>query len=216
MFGFFHQVGGDDDGDAFLIAQDLEILPKVAPGAGIEAGGGLVEEQNFGMMKQTLGEFDAALHASGECFYTIGRAVEQSHAGEDFIDSCFQVEAAQAVEVSLMPEVFVGGEFEIDARGLEDDADVAAQRSGLANGVEAGDGGAAGGGDHEGGKNAEQSGLAAAVRAEKAEKFGGVNLEGDAIERGAVLITVDEIANDNDGLASELGWLGGSSEVEGG
>ncbi len=94
-----------------------------------------------------------------------------------------------------MPEVFVGGEFEIDARGLEDDPDVAAERSGLANGVQAGDGGAAGSGHHKGGKNAEESGLAAAVRAEKAEKLGGVNVEGDAVERAAVLITVDEVAN---------------------
>src|SRR5208282_376466 len=132
------------------------------------------------------------------------------------VDALLEFGTAQAVEVSLMPEVLVGGELEVDALGLEDDADMAAQRSGLANGVEAGDGGAAGSGDHEGGKYAEESGLAAAVRAEKAEKFGGVNVEGDAIERGAVLIAVDEVANDNDGLASELGWLGGRSEVEGG
>ena len=169
-FGFFHQVGGDDDGDVLLIAEDLQVLPKIAPGAGIEAGGGLVEQQNLGMMKQTLGELDAALHASGESFDPIGGAVEQSDAGQNFVDSCLEFGAAQAVEVSLMPEIFVGGELGIDALRLEDDADVAAQRSGLANGVEAGDGGAAGGGDHERGKNAEQRGLAAAVRAEQVRR----------------------------------------------
>jgi hypothetical protein len=71
-FGFFHQVGGHDDGDALLIAQDLQVLPKIAPGARIEAGGGLVEQQNLGMMKQTLGKLDAPLHASGESFHAIG------------------------------------------------------------------------------------------------------------------------------------------------
>ena len=70
-------------------------------------------------------------------------AVEQSDAGEDLVDPLFQFVASQAVEVSLMPEVFVGGEFGIDALCLEDNADVAAERSGLVNGVEAGDGGAA-------------------------------------------------------------------------
>src|ERR1035441_5484544 len=82
-----------------------------------------------------------------------------------------------------MPEVFVGGEFRIDALGLEDDANVAAQGSGLANGVQARDGGAAGGRDHERGKNAEESGLAAAVRTEETEEFSGVNFERDAVER---------------------------------
>src|SRR5208337_1569847 len=142
-FGLFHQVGGDDHGNALLIAEDLEILPKVAPRAGIEAGGRLVEQQNLGMMEQSFGKFDAPLHSSGKCFYAIGGAVEQSHAGEDLVDALLEFGTAQAVEVSLMPEVLVGGELEVDALGLEDDADMAAQRSGLANGVEAGDGGAA-------------------------------------------------------------------------
>ncbi len=107
-----------------------------------------------------------------------------------------------------MPEVFVGGELGVNALGLEDDADVAAQRSGLANGVEAGDRGAAGSGDHERGKDAEQSGLAAAVRAEQSEKFGGANVEGDAVEGGAILVAMDEVANGNDRLACWIDGLG--------
>lgn len=214
-FGFLHQVGGDNDGDALLVAEDLEVLPKVAPGAGIEAGGGLVEEQNLGMVEQAFGELDAALHASGKSFDAIGSAVEQSDAGEDFCDACFEFGAAQAVEVSLMPEVFVGGELWVNALGLEDDANVAAQGSGLVDGVKAGDRGAAGSGDHERGKNAEESGFAAAVRAEEAEEFGGANVEGDAVERGAVLIAMDETADGNYGLARMFSRLSGRSEVDG-
>ena len=142
-FGFFHQVRGDDDGDMLLIAEDLEILPKVAPGAGIETGGGLVEKQNFRMMEQAFGELDAALHAAGESFYAIAGAVEQSDAGKNLVDAGFEFGPAQAVKVSLMPEILVGGELGIDALRLEDNADVAAQRSGLANRVEAGNRGAA-------------------------------------------------------------------------
>ena len=117
-----------------------------------------------------------------------------------------------------MPEVFVGGEFGINALGLEDDADVATKGSGLANGVEAGDRSAARGRDHECGKNPEESSLAAAVRSEKAEEFGGAHVEGNAFERGAVLIAMDEVANgnDGDGLAGWFGRLGRGSEVDGG
>src|ERR1035441_3188907 len=50
-FGFFHQMSGNDDGDALLVAENLEVLPKITPRAGIEPSCGLIEEQNLGMMK---------------------------------------------------------------------------------------------------------------------------------------------------------------------
>ena len=107
--------------------------------------------------------------------------------------------------------------FEVDALRLEDDADMAAQCSGLADGVEAGDRGAAGSRDHERGKNTEQSSLAAAVRAEQTEEFGRLNVERNAVQRGAVLIAVDEIANGDDWLRPRLqqgGVKGESRAVE--
>src|SRR5208283_4301867 len=188
------------------------------PGAGIEAGGRLVEKQNLRMMEQSFGELDAALHASGKSFHAIGAAVEQSDAGEDFVDSRFEFGAAQTVEVSLMPEVFVGGQLGVDTLGLEDNADVAAQGSGLADGVEAGDRGAARGRDHERRKNAEESSFAAAVGAEQPEEFSRANFKGNAVERGAVLIAMHQIANSNNGdrLAGARSRLGGGCDVDGG
>src|SRR5580658_820806 len=75
-FGLFHQVSSDDDRDALLIAENRQILPEVAPGAGIESGCRLVEQQYSRMMEQALGEFDAALHAAGKSLHEIARAVE--------------------------------------------------------------------------------------------------------------------------------------------
>jgi hypothetical protein len=115
-----------------------------------------------------------------------------------------------------MPKIFVGGQLYIDARRLEDDADVAAQSSGLANSVESGDGGAAGRGNHERGKDPEQRRLAAAIRAEQSEQFGRPDLERNAIQGGAVLVAMDEIANGNYGPAVGLGSCSGRSEVDGG
>src|SRR5258708_17904407 len=79
-FGFFHQVRGDDNGDTLLIAEDLEVLPKVAPGAGIEAGGGLVEKQNLRIVWQAVAELDAAQQTSGDSLYAIGGNVEEASA----------------------------------------------------------------------------------------------------------------------------------------
>lgn len=113
-----------------------------------------------------------------------------------------------------MPEIFVGGELGVDALGLENDADVAAKRSGLANRVEASDHGAAGSRNHERGKNAEESGFTAAVRTEETEEFGGANVERDAVERDAVLIAMHEVVNGNDGLGHGFGRLGGGRKVD--
>ena len=52
----------------FLVAQHAEVLPEVEARAGIEAGGGLVEQQDGGRVDEALGQLDAALHAAGEGF----------------------------------------------------------------------------------------------------------------------------------------------------
>ena len=58
----------------------------------------------------------------------------------------------------------------------------------------------AAGGKHEGGENTEQGGLAAAVGAEQSEEFGGADVEGNAVEGGAILVAVNEILNGDDGV----------------
>src|SRR5271170_5856207 len=118
---------GDEHGDMFLVAQRPQVLPEIASRAGIEAGSGLIEQQHSGMMQQSLGQFDAALHAAGKSFHELFGAIGEADAAEDFLNPVLQGGAAQTVEMSLMPEILVGGEFEVDALGLEDDADLAAQ-----------------------------------------------------------------------------------------
>src|SRR5580700_3047523 len=213
-FRFFHQVRGDDDRDALLVAENCQILPKVASGAGIEAGCRLVEQQYFRMMEQALGEFDAALHAAGKSLHQIARAVEQSHARENFVDAHLKLRAAQAIEMSLMPKIFVGGELGVDALCLKHHADTPAQGPGLAHGIEAGDRRAAGSGHHERRENAKQSRLAAAIWPEQSEEFRRANVERNPVERGAVLVTMHQVAHANDGLATWRDRLGGRSEVE--
>src|SRR5580692_2062820 len=42
----FHEVSGDDYGYAFFITKNRKILPEITPGAGIESGGGFVQEED--------------------------------------------------------------------------------------------------------------------------------------------------------------------------
>src|SRR5207244_2939436 len=47
LVGLLHIVGGEDDGDAFA-AEVADGVPHGDAALGVEAGGGLVEEENFG------------------------------------------------------------------------------------------------------------------------------------------------------------------------
>ena len=84
------------------------------------------------------------------------------------------------MEMALAAQVLADREGLVEALGLEDDADLAADLRGIAGDIEAGDDGAAFGGHHHGRKDAEDGGLAAAVGTEQAEDFTLLNFERDA------------------------------------
>ena len=206
-------MSGDEDGDVLLIAQHREVLPEVAPGAGIEAGGGFVEQQDAGMMQQSFGQFEAALHAAGESLDAFLGAIRQADAAEHFLNALFQGGPAQAVKMSLMPQILGGRELDVDALGLEDDADLAAQAAGSCAASQPMIGGAAAAGNHQRGENAKQRGLAAAIGPEQAEQFCGAHVEGDAVQRGAVPIAMDQILYGNNGRA-EAGVTSGAASAK--
>jgi len=114
----------------------------------------------------------------------------------------------------LMPKILIGSELGVDTLCLKHHADAPAQGSGLAHGIEAGDGRAPGSRHHERRENAKQCRLAAAIWPEQSEEFGGANVERNPLERGAVLVTMHQVAHANDGLATWRDRLGGRSEVE--
>ena len=99
-----------------------------------------------------------------------------------------------------MPEVFVGGEFGVDALGLEYDTDLTADGARIVSGIAAHDLGATGRGDHQSRQDAEKSRLSAAVGPEESEEFGRADVEGDAVERGSTFVAMDQILNGNDRL----------------
>lgn len=63
MLGFLDIVGGEDDGDAGF-AQLPHQRPHVLAQFHVDAGGRLVEEQDFRLMRQRLADHHAALHAA--------------------------------------------------------------------------------------------------------------------------------------------------------
>ena len=114
--------------------------------------------------------------------------------------------------MSLMPKIFVRGQFGVDALRLKHHADLATETRGLLRRIASHDHGSACGRDHERRKNTEQSGFAAAVRAKQAEQLGRPHFEGNTIQRPAILITMDEIFYGNYRRVSWLGFETGIGE----
>jgi hypothetical protein len=110
--------------------------------------------------------------------------------------------------MSLMPKILVGRELEVDALRLKDHADLPPHARRLLRRVAAHDGGAAGGRNHQRGKNPEERGLAAAIRTEQAEQLRRTHVERNSVQSGAVLIAMHQVLYGNDG-AAEAGVTSG-------
>src|SRR6185369_15320469 len=103
--------------------------------------------------------------------------------------------AAEAVQVTLGAEVLLDGEGFVEALRLENHADMLADFRRITLDVEAGDDGVAVGGHHHGGENAEEGGLAAAIRPQQAEDLALLYLEADIREGHTVAVAVGKVLN---------------------
>ncbi len=197
--GFFHQVRGHQNGHALFVTQNLQILPKVAACAGIEAGCRLVEQEHGRMMQQPFCEFETTLHAAGESlgFFlsAIGEAYAAQHLGNALLQRC----AAKSVNVSDQHQVLLRRELDVDALGLEDHADVAPNQRRLARDIVSHDQGATARRQHQSRENAEGCGLAAAVGAEQTENLRGANIERHTGQRDAIAVLMAKSLQLNDG-----------------
>jgi len=74
--GFFHVVGGEQDRFAELVifANDL---PEQDAGLGIEAGAGLVEEEDLRIVHHGAGDGEALHHASGKAAHHLVGAISE-------------------------------------------------------------------------------------------------------------------------------------------
>jgi hypothetical protein len=179
---------------------------------GIEAGSGLIQQQHSGMMQQPFGQLNAALHASGKRFHEFLGAIRQTDPRQDFLDPLLQRGAAQTVEMSLMPEIFVGRELEVDTLRLEDDTNLPPHPRWFLCRVATHDGGAPGRRNHQCGKDPEERGLAAAVRTQQAEQFCGAHVERNSVQGRAVFVAMHQILYGNDG--AEEGITSGAASTK--
>ena len=180
--GLLQVLGGEEDGDALLGAEAVHVAPDRLAADGVQAGGGLVKEEDGGAVDEGGGEVEAAFHptrvgADG----AVGGVLEVDD-GEELVDALAAGATAQSEEPRLEREQFAAGLDVVEAGLLQGDADAAAHGARLGEDVEAVDTGGAGGGAEEGGEHTDGRRLARAVLAEEAEDGAGSDVEVDPVD----------------------------------
>src|SRR5690606_36971843 len=185
--GLFHVMGGEHDG-ASGGAQLLHQLPYLPPRLGVEAGGGLVEEDEVGISHQGAAEGQALLLAAGERAYPRAALLLELDQCDHVLDiAAMPVETAEELE-GLVHRDLLGelGLVQLDAEAL-------AQVMGMAAPAEAEHFDLSGIGRGEPLTDLDGGGLPRAVRAEEAKAFTGVDGKVEAVHRHYVAVVLVEV-----------------------
>jgi hypothetical protein len=161
-------VGGEDDGD--VGADGAEEVEEAVALGGVEAGGGLVDDDELGVGEQGLGDAEALLHAAGvgaEGLLARGPEVGLVEQGVDHLVALGLV--GDALHDGEVVEHVERGHLGIDTELLGEIAEDFADRVLVLEDVDAVERDGAGVGVLQGGDGAHEGGLAGAVGAEEAE-----------------------------------------------
>ncbi len=120
-------VGDENDGGSGLVVQGFEEGEDAGPGGAIEVAGGLVGEEDAGLVGEGAGDGDALLFAAGELGREVVGAVGQSDVVEELVRARGGV--WRAAELERDAHVLEGGEGGDELEALEHEADFFAAES---------------------------------------------------------------------------------------
>ncbi len=171
-------MGGEEDGLAAAAKFDDEVFDL--PGAdGIEAGGGLVEDEEVGVVDEGLGEPEASLHALG----ILADGAEAGPAEPDHVDEFIGAVESDASrefeEFAVVVEGLLGVEERVEV-GLFGEVSDALLDADVGGGLPENEN-TTGGGAEEPQENLDGGGLARAVGPEEPEDLPRLDLEGEVV-----------------------------------
>ena len=176
---FVHEMGGQEDGLA--LGDELpEPVPDQVPRLGIEAGGGLIQEQKVRIVDQRAGERQAPLHSAGQGLDFRFAAIPQPGEIEQVRDAGAQGLVGFAEVAPIDQEVLEHREIRIQVVHLRHYADPDACLACRARNRQAEQVHRAGIGIGEAEAKPQRGGLAGAVRPEQAVALAGFELQADA------------------------------------
>jgi hypothetical protein len=138
-------------------------VPQLDAAAGVETGGGLVEQQQAGRADEAGAEVEAAAHAPRVAPHEAPGGVGEAEGGEHVVGRPAGPAAAVAEQAGHHDQVLAAGHGRFDRGVLAGESDEPADLLGVAGGVDARDPEAAAVGGQQGGHGPHQGGLAGAV-----------------------------------------------------
>src|SRR5579872_2056220 len=176
---FVHVMGRHKYGQAFA-RHIMNQVPEFAPRLGVDAGGRLVEQQQFRLVQHAGGQGKTLLPPAGELSRQLVAPIEKPHSRHDIVDGDAAI--FHLIDAGDEIEVLEDGEILVEAEFLRHIADVAADERRLADNVEADALAFAGVGNQQPAEHPNRRRLAAAVRAEEAAYLALIDLEGEALD----------------------------------
>lgn len=166
---FRQDVGGNEDGVG--LAEVADEFADLADLVGIEAIGGLVENEQLGIVDEGIRQADALAEAFGEGFDHFAADVAKA-AGIDHVGhAAAAIIVVEALELGAEFQVFAHPHLVIERHVFGHVADFSAGFEGLAKDIAAADAGGAGGGWQVAGEHAQGGGFPGTVWPEEADDF---------------------------------------------
>lgn len=173
VFDFAEDVGGDEDGGAG-VSEFADDFVEFGLHEGVEAGGGFVEDEEFGAVHEGDDEGDFLAVAGAEIF---------DFTGEVEVEAIGELHSVSGVlcgaESPKIFELLADGEIVVEPHAVCEEADVAAHMDGAGEDLFTEDESFARGGLDEAEEDVHGGGFASAVWAEKASDGAGFDVEVD-------------------------------------
>ena len=144
-------------------------------------------------MQKTAGDFEAALHASGERLDNVIPALPELEQFQQVFNALAAHLAGNLVQHSVQFHVLVGGLLAVEARVLEDDAKFSSGFIFVDCGIESIQLNFPAGGCQQGGEHFDGGSLAGAIRTEEGKNLTCLDGKRNIVDRGEVAILLNEI-----------------------
>ena len=193
LFDVVEVVGGEQHRGAKFAIDGAQKMADVIFGDYVEADGGLVEEEERGIVEERGGEVAAHTFAEGKFAYWRVQVIADIENGVEMFHACIEVALRDVVDAAEEFEGFDDGDVPPELGALaEDDADGFYILAALAVGDVAVDADFAAGGDQDAGEHLDRGGFSGAVGADVTDHFAAFDCEADAIHGGDGAVIADE------------------------
>src|SRR5213592_1769207 len=202
--GFVHVVRREEYSHALRLIEVPHVGPHLIAALWIEAERRLVQKQHLRGVQQPTGDFQAALHATGERLYQVIAPVPQLEHAEQSLAPLPSGTTRYMVQDAMDIHVLPRREVAVETWILEHDAEAPPHLRLMRGGIEPVELERAARGPQQGREHLDGRGLPGAVPTEKRADLTGLDAGGDVVDRRDLPERLDDVLDANDRLIAHL------------